>query len=112
MNKMVFGLILVLSCVPLSACNQQHGNKTTAVHERERKLDRDRADNDFGRRRGGGHGLRRACAADLQQYCEGKERGRARRECLQSHMAQLSAECKAAVEARGRGHRRRDDSDD
>jgi hypothetical protein len=101
MNRMVFGLVLALACVPLASCNRQAGNKTPAVKQSQT------TSNEFGRR--GGHGLRRACAADLQQYCPGQDRGRARRDCLQSHMSQLSADCKAAVEARGKGRRRRDD---
>jgi hypothetical protein len=113
MNRMVFGLVLALACVPLSACNQQQSKKAEAVHERERGAEQEKqggagnAGNDFGRK--GGRGLRRACASDLQQYCASAERGRARRECLESHLSQLSADCKAAVEARGHGRRRRDD---
>ena len=105
MNRMVFGLVVTLACVPLlSACNQQPAKKAEAVHEQGRS---GASDQDFQRRRG--RGLRRACASELQQYCAGQERGRARRECLEDHMSQLSADCKAAVEARGQGRRRRDD---
>jgi len=93
MRTSVLGLVLVLGCVSLVACNQQQTNKGEAVHERER----------------GGHGgLRRTCAADLEKYCAGQARGRERRTCLQEHMDQLSADCKAAVQARGERRRRRD----
>jgi hypothetical protein len=93
MKPSLMGLVLVLACAPLVACNQQHMNKREATHERER----------------GGHaGLRRTCAADLDKFCAGKERGRERRSCLQEHMDQLSADCKAAVEARGERRRKRD----
>ena len=93
MRTSLLGLVLALTCVPLVACNQQHANKREAVHERER----------------GEHGgLRRACAADLDKYCSGRSRGRERRSCLQEHTDQLSADCKAAVEARGERRRKRD----
>ena len=93
MNKSVLALLLILGCVPLASCNQQRTAHKEAVHERAR----------------GGHGgLRRACAADLDKYCAGQDRGRARRDCLQSHADQLSADCKAAVQARGERRRRRD----
>jgi hypothetical protein len=95
MNKSVLALVLVLGCVPLASCNQQRTANKEGVHEHER----------------GGHGgggLRRVCAADLDKYCAGQERGRARRDCLQTHLDQLSADCKAAVQERG-GRRRRHD---
>jgi hypothetical protein len=84
MRKTVLGLVLTLACVPLVACNQQQSNKQ-AVRERAH----------------GGHGLKKACAEDLSKYCTGQDRGRERRDCLQSHLDQLSADCKAAVAARG-----------
>ncbi|MFL5237778.1 MAG: hypothetical protein ACJ8EL_09285 [Rhizomicrobium sp.] len=91
MRKSVLSLALTLVCVPLAACNQQQSNKQ-AVHERAR----------------GGHGLKKACAEDLSKYCAGQDRGRERRDCLQTHLDQLSADCKAAVSARGeRGGGRR-----
>ena len=93
MRASPLGLSLLLACAPLAACNQQQTNKHAAVHERER----------------GGHGgLRHVCAADLGKYCAGQERGRERRTCLQQHMDQLSADCKAAVAARGERRRRHD----
>ncbi len=104
MNKLAFGLVLALAYVPLSACNQQPVKKATSIFKQERRGDHER-------RRGGGHGLKRACAADLEKYCAGQDRGRARRECLQSHLDQLSADCKTAVESRGKGRRRRDGDD-
>lgn len=61
--------------------------------------------------RGGGHGgLRRACEADIEQFCAADQKGRDRRECLQSHMDKLSADCKTAIEAR-KNHRRGDKGD-
>ena len=94
MKRYLCGLTLLLAVVPLAACNQQ-ASKAPVVHERERGG-------------GGGHGLRKVCAADMEKFCAGQERGRGRRECLQSHLDQLSADCKAAVQARGQGHRRRE----
>lgn len=65
-----------------------------------------------GDRGGGGHGLRKECRADLQQYCADAEKGRARRLCLENHRAQLSADCAAALDARkGGGGRKRDKQD-
>ena len=61
----------------------------------------------------GGHGgLRRACRADIEQFCAADQKGRDRIECLQSHIDKVSADCKAAVQERmnrrGGGRRNRD----
>ena len=62
-------------------------------------------------REGGGHGLRRDCQADIEQFCAADQTGRDRRNCLQTHLIQLSEACKAAVAARGqRGGRRARDN--
>jgi hypothetical protein len=45
---------------------------------------------------GGSGGVRAACAADMQKFCPDAQ-GPARRECMQSHQNDLSAECKAAL---------------
>jgi hypothetical protein len=63
----------------------------------------------------GGHGgLRRSCRADIEQFCAADQKGRDRRECLQSHMDKLSADCKTALQDRmnhkGGGHKNRDKS--
>jgi hypothetical protein len=60
--------------------------------------------------RGAHGGIRRACEADMEQFCAADQKGRDRRECLQSHMDKLSADCKAAIEAR-KNHRRGDKGD-
>jgi hypothetical protein len=53
--------------------------------------------------------MRKACGADLEKFCVADQKGRDRRMCLQSHMDQLSADCKAALsERRQRRHRDRD----
>lgn len=63
-----------------------------------------------GERAGGHGGIRRACETDIEQFCAADQSGRDRRECLQSHMDKLSADCKAAMEAR-KNHRRGDKGD-
>lgn len=110
MKKFLFAA-LVLACVPLAACNQQANrghNHAARQSERARGSENGNTVNETEQGRGRGRGLRRACASEIQQYCASEERGRARRECLQSHMDQLSADCKTAVESRGQGRRRRD----
>lgn len=105
-----FGLIL--ACVPLSGCHQERG----AGHRAERHGDETAAPADRSASqatepeegRGRGHGLRRACAEDLEKYCAGQDRRRERRECLQNHVDQLSADCKAALNERGQHRHRRD----
>jgi hypothetical protein len=55
--------------------------------------------------------VRSACAADLEKFCQGVERGKGggTRACFAAHEAELSAECKAArteraaIRARERG---------
>jgi hypothetical protein len=90
----------LVALVALAACNQQPVKKqqntanpsatTTATTQPAAGGERHR-------------GLRKACATELAQYCPGDQRGRARKECLQSHADQLSADCKAALDARGGG---------
>lgn len=58
--------------------------------------------------RGGGHGIRKACMADIEKYCGNFEKRREQRECLQTNEAKLSPDCKAALDARGGGRRERD----
>jgi len=53
-------------------------------------------------------GLRQACSTDLEKFCAADQRGRDRRMCLQSHIDQLSADCKAALAERQQRRRRRD----
>lgn len=46
--------------------------------------------------------LRKACGGDLQKYCSGIQPGGGRvAQCLQSHAAELSPDCKAAYDAAG-----------
>lgn len=110
MKKLLLPLAILALAAPIAGCDQ---NKHGASIVKQRVL--------RGVLRGAGHegvrgarhhGLRRVCAADIQKYCQTEDRGRARRQCLQSHLDQLSADCKTAVEQRGRGRRRRDFNDD
>ena len=55
--------------------------------------------------RGERGGLRRACEADIEQFCAADQKGRDRRECLESHLDKLSNDCKTAIEARKNRHR-------
>lgn len=95
MKRLLAIFALMLISVPVASCNRPM-NRHAAKHERAE-----------GREGRGGHGLKRICAADLAKYCAAQARGRERRSCLQEHMDQLSADCKAAVEARGERRRRR-----
>lgn len=54
---------------------------------------------------GQGHGLKRECRADIEQYCAAVGKGRERRQCLESHLDKLSQGCKTALEERGRNRR-------
>ena len=86
-----------VTAIALSACNQQPAKKSESAPVMQ-----------TAERHGGG--LRKACASELQKYCSGDERGRARRECLESHMSELSDTCKGTIQARGErrhGGRRR-----
>jgi len=68
-----------------------------------------------GERGGGGHGLRRECRAELEQYCAASQRGRERIQCLQGHSDKLSAGCKQALDerlSRRGGGRKRDRAGD
>jgi hypothetical protein len=89
------GLLLVLA---LAACNQQPVKKQQNTSSSTATTTTQQATTGERHR-----GLRKACATELAQYCPGDQRGRARRDCLQSHMDQLSADCKASLESRGAG---------
>ena len=82
MKRPILSSAIFLLCLGVAGCNQQ-ANKT-------QKAEGDR------------HGLRRACASEIQQYCS-EQRGRDRRDCLQNHQAQLSDACKTALSERGAG---------
>jgi hypothetical protein len=110
MKRFALGLILLLGLVPLTACNQ-NTNKAPGVHEQHERggLGERRERGMRGERRGGGRGrLRQACADDIAKYCSGMDRPRLKRQCLRTHVDQLSTDCKAAIEKGGEGRRRRD----
>jgi hypothetical protein len=96
-------LIALVLCLPVMACKPHPGKLLRGGDRIERQQERTE-------RR---HGLKRACRDDLHKYCAGEERGRARRQCLQSHLNELTSECKTAVESRGHkgGRRHRDQTD-
>lgn len=107
MRKATILLFTSLVCLSTMACKPQHAARGVLREQRmEQRGDRN---NDRGEHRGG---LRRACRADLEQYCAADQKGRDRRECLQSHIDKLSADCKTAVQdrmnRRGGGRRNRD----
>lgn len=87
------GSLIALAVITVAACNQQkHG----------REFARD-----------GNHGLRAACAEEIQKYCADEPR---KRRCLRNNMDKLGEACKAALARHhGRrgdgGNRDRDDSD-
>ena len=55
------------------------------------------------------HGLRAACADDIQKYCVNADR---KRRCLRENMDKLSDSCKAAVGPRGSRKARDNGGDD
>ncbi len=91
-------LLAALMSVGIAACERHPG-------QAERMGARAAGHGMRGERAGGRGGIRRACEADIEQFCAADQKGRDRRECLQSHMDKLSADCKAAIEAR-KNHRR------
>src|SRR5436305_13940485 len=94
MKKLLLPLAILVFAAPLAGCDQRHGAgivKQRVMRGALRGVSHERL-------RGGGHrGMRTVCAADLQKYCQTEERGRARRQCVQSHPDQSSADCKTAV---------------
>ena len=110
MKRFAVGLILLLGLVPLTACNQQKNNQKPAVQQRhERGMFGERRERGMmDERRGSRARLRQACSDEIAKYCSTMDRPRLKRQCLQSHLDQLSADCKSAVESRGGGRRRRD----
>jgi hypothetical protein len=72
-----YGVALALTLLPASAFAQSAAPQSSAPEMRER--------------------VRAACAADVQKFCAGVERGKgAMRSCLEAHETQLSDGCKAA----------------
>jgi hypothetical protein len=104
-------LLACLTCLPMIACKPHPGQILRAGdHERRQQERGDRN----GQRHGG---LRRDCRDDLEKFCAADQTGRDRRTCLQSHITEISAECKTALESRGGrrgggGRRNRDNNTD
>lgn len=86
-------LVAVALFATLAACGpQKHEN---AAHENQSR-------ENFAHR--GGHGIRAACAADIQKFCAQADRPR---RCLKENIDKLSDACKTAM-AQHRGGRNRD----
>jgi Cysteine rich repeat len=95
-------LLACLICLPVLACKPHPGKIMRGADHAGRSEER-----------GQHRGLRRACRDDLEKFCAADQTGRDRRACLQTHLNELSADCKTAVEARkGRGGRRNLDNND
>jgi hypothetical protein len=97
-------LLTSLLCLTTMACKPHPAEHAARGIERQQRMEqRD------GAHRGGG--LRRVCRSDIEQFCASDQTGRDRRQCLQSHMDKLSADCKTAVQDRmnRRGGRRNRD---
>jgi hypothetical protein len=100
-------LLTSLLCLTTMACKPHPAAQAARGIERQQRMEqRD------GERRGG---MRRVCRSDIEQFCASDQTGRDRRECLQSHMDKLSADCKTALQDRmnrhgGGGRRNRDRS--
>jgi len=94
MRSFVLLAAIVLMAAPLAACNRQPANKQQSVPTMQTG------------ERGRNGGLRNLCGDDLQKFCS-QQRGRERRTCLQSHLNELSDQCKNALEGRGRVRVRR-----
>lgn len=96
-------LLTCLFCIPMIACKPHPGRILRGADHAQRSEER------------AGHrgGLRRACRDDIEKFCAADQTGRDRRLCLQSHLSEVSADCRTAVEARShRGGRRNRDKDD
>ena len=104
MKKALILLCTSLVCLTAMGCKPQHAARDMLRGQRmEQRGER-------GDRHGGG--LRRACRADIEQFCAADQKGRDRRICLQDHLDKLSVDCKTAVQdrmnRRGGGRRNRD----
>jgi hypothetical protein len=99
-------LLTSLICLTTMACKPHPAEQAARGVERQQRMEQ----RDGGHR--GGGGLRRACGADIEQFCASDQTGRDRRQCLQSHIDKLSADCKTALQDRmnhrGGGRRNRD----
>ena len=47
----------------------------------------------------GAPGVKKACAADMQKLCPGIADPHAAKQCMKSHMADVSPDCHSAIEA-------------
>lgn len=88
--------LLLVSVVGLglASCDRHAGRAVRGAAHAERSE----------RQAGQGHGLKRACRADIEQYCVASQKGRERKQCLESHLDKLSDGCKQALTERGNRH--------
>jgi Cysteine rich repeat len=100
-------LLVAVMGVGLAGC-ERHGERAAAKFGGHEAM---RAGRGEGRGERHGGGIRKACEADIEQFCAADQTGRDRRQCLESHLDKLSAACKTAVEAR-KNHKRDKGSDD
>ena len=109
MKTPVLILLASVLAIGVSGCDRHGGFRGFGGDHKAERNDDDRAN---GLRAGGGHGLRRECRSELEQYCASSQRGRERRQCLEDHRDKLSEGCKTALDARGHrgGGRRRDNA--
>jgi|HubBroStandDraft_5_1064220.scaffolds.fasta_scaffold22617_2 hypothetical protein len=98
-------LLAAVMCAGLAGC-ERHGEHAAARLGGRAAMHEGREAGREGR-----GGLRRACEADIEQFCAADQTGRDRRQCLESHMDKLSNDCKTAIEAR-KNHRRDKAGDD
>jgi Cysteine rich repeat len=92
-------LLACLLCLTAMACKPEHAAR--GIMREQRMEQRGERGDRHGDRHGG---LKRVCRSDIEQYCAADQKGRDRRECLESHMDKLSADCKTAVQERMNRH--------
>jgi hypothetical protein len=78
----IFAIILVAGLA--ASCGPQKNQSEKLAHER-----------------GGRHGLRAACADDIQKFCASADK---KRRCLKENSDKLSDACKTALAERGNRH--------
>jgi len=94
LQKAIGFAVVVLAAGLLAGCNQNQQQQKAAPQEMAR---------------GGHHGIRAACADDIQKYCANEQR---KKRCLKDNMDKLSAACKSAVEESHGGRKRDNGGDD
>lgn len=78
-------IVICLSAGLLVACGP---------HRENRQQNGQNGENHYGRP-WNGHGVRRACAEDIEKYCASADR---KRRCLRDNMDKLSPDCRTALQ--------------